>query len=387
MQTPATGFDSEWSLLLAACSALPASERIARIHASLRGPIRWNALFHLADQHGVTCLLFQSLSGFRDAAPPKEMSALDQRYQANLHRVLLTARELIRVLESLDSLSIEAMPYKGLALAEILYGDVAARQSGDIDLLIHSRDFAHVVKAVHELGYAAQLSLSEKEQLSYLVSGYECSFDSAAGNNLLEVQWALQPRFYAVDFDVQDLFRRAVSVTVAGRVTRTLSPEDLVLVLSVHAAKHMWTRLIWLCDIARLMQMPALDWNWIERQASSLGIVRILRVTLLLTNQLLNAALPQKIKPSTENDREARIWSQSIGRELASAISVDVESWRYFRRMMRLRERRSDRCRFLWRLALTPGPSEWKSVRLPPRLFPLYRLVRLSRLAARLAGV
>jgi len=386
-QTSTAGFDSEWKLLLAACLALPASERIARVLALLPGPIRWNALFQLADQHGVTCLLFQSLSGFRDAVPPEEMRALDQRYQANLHRVLLTARELIRVLESLDSLSIEAMPYKGLALAEILYGDVATRQSGDIDLLIHSQDVARIKEAVCNLGYTTQLSLSAKQEQAYLVSGYECSFDSAAGKNLLEVQWALQPRFYAVDFDIEGLFQRAISVTVAGRNMKTPSPEDLVLVLSVHAAKHMWTRLIWLCDIARLMQMPALDWNWIERQARSWGIVRILRVTLLLTNQLLNAALPQKIEHSTVNDRKAQAWSQSIGGDLARSASVDVESWKYFRRMMRLRERRIDQCRFLWRLALTPGPNEWKSVRLPPRLFPLYRLVRLSRLAARLAGV
>jgi hypothetical protein len=55
--------------------------------------------------------------------------------------------------------------------------------------------------------------------------------------------------------------------------------------------------------------------------------------------------------------------------------------------MMRLRERRADRLRFLGRLVFTPGPNEWKAVRLPTPLFPLYRLVRLSRLAARLGRV
>jgi hypothetical protein len=52
--------------------------------------------------------------------------------------------------------------------------------------------------------------------------------------------------------------------------------------------------------------------------------------------------------------------------------------------MMRLRERKADRLKFLQRLALTPGPNEWSAVRLPAPLFPLYRVVRLSRLAARL---
>jgi hypothetical protein len=40
----------------------------------------------------------------------------------------------------------------------------------------------------------------------------------------------------------------------------------------------------------------------------------------------------------------------------------------------------------LMRLALTPGPGEWQAVRLPKPLFPLYRLVRLTRLAAKAVG-
>jgi hypothetical protein len=69
---------------------------------------------------------------------------------------------------------------------------------------------------------------------------------------------------------------------------------------------------------------------------------------------------------------------------LISEDAFDAESLAYFRLMLRLRERQADRFRFLQRLILTPGPGEWNAVRLPRPLFPLYRLVRLSRLAARL---
>ena len=71
---------------------------------------------------------------------------------------------------------------------------------------------------------------------------------------------------------------------------------------------------------------------------------------------------------------------------IANATSFDVESLAYFRLMLRLRERQVDRTRFLSRLAFTPGPGEWAVVRLPRRLFPIYRLVRISRLAARMVG-
>ena len=65
----------------------------------------------------------------------------------------------------------------------------------------------------------------------YIASGYEWTFDSPAGRNLLELQWALQPRFYAVDFDMDGLFERAVNVAVVGRRVKTPPSEDLLLVL------------------------------------------------------------------------------------------------------------------------------------------------------------
>jgi len=383
-QGAAAGFESEWSLLLAACSAPPVPEKLFRILSPAPSPIRWNILFQLAEQHGVVCLLYRALSGMSEIVPAAELRSLRQRYEANLHKALLTAGELIRILDRLDSLSIEVMPYKGLAVAEILYGDVAARQSGDIDLFVRARDLVRIKAALRDLGYTIPLTLSEREEQAYLVSGYEYSFDSTAGKNLLEVQWALQPRFYAVDFDMEGMFRRAVSAPVAGREMKTPSPEDLVIVLSVHAAKHMWTRLIWVCDIAQLMQLPEINWDQITCEAQSLGIVRILNVTLLLAQHLLDATMPLAIQNEAANDLQAQTWAQSIRERIASGYSFDTEAWRYFRAAMRLRERRRDRMRFLWRLAVTPGPSEWKSVHLPPALFPLYRLVRIYRLASRL---
>ena len=64
--------------------------------------------------------------------------------------------------------------------------------------------------------------------------------------------------------------------------------------------------------------------------------------------------------------------------------AFDVESISYFRLMLRLRERALDQLRFVRRLALTPGPSEWQSVHLPSPLFLLYRLIRISRLAGKM---
>jgi len=340
-------------------------------------------VFELAERHGTQPLLYQALSGFERAVPPEEMFLLKQAYQTNLHKALLLSRELIRIVDALTGLGIDVMPYKGPALAEVLYGDIALRQAGDIDLLIHPQDLGRVRDAVRELGYTPHMSLSDAEEHAYLKSGYEYAFDGAAGPNLLELQWAIQPRFYAVDFDMDGLFERAVTVTVAGRPMRTPAVEDLFLVLSLHAAKHVWGRLVWLCDIARLMNFPDLNWEWVGSQARELGIVRILRVTMLLANRLLGAAIPAAAEKSLPEDREVAALVEEVRTHVLGETAFNVESVAYFRLMMRLRERGADRRRFLRRLVLTPGPGEWDVVGLPGVLFPLYRVVRLARLAAR----
>jgi len=387
---PATSptLGAEWSILLAACSEIPQQEKTQRIRRLLSQPIRWELLLDLSDRHGTHPLLYQALVATEavgaGSVPSQHIPAIERRYQTNLHKALLLSRELIRIVDHLSSLNLEVIPYKGLALAELLYRDIALRQTGDIDLLIRPQDFSLVRNAVRELSYSPHTTLSEAEERAYLKSGYECAFDCAAGPNLLEVQWAFQPRFYAVDFDMAGLFQRAVTLKVAGRPMKTPSPEDLLLVLSAHAAKHVWGRLVWLCDIARLMTLPTLDWSRIGSQASDLGIVRILRVTILLANRLLSAPIMPTAQASMPEDSGASALADEIQTYIESNTAFNVESLAYFRLMMRLRERSADRRRFLRRLVFTPGPGEWQAVHLPAPLFPLYRLVRLSRLAARL---
>jgi hypothetical protein len=388
---------AEWSILLAACSVAPREQKSSRLRTLLTQPFNWNSLFELADRHGVRPLLYQSFlqqsflqleesapSAVRaPAVPDNEMQRLKQAYYINVQKTLLLSRELLRIIEKLSAIGIDVMPYKGLALAEMLYHDITLRQSGDIDLLIRPQDLPRIRTAVAELGYVPHAPLSAQEEQQYLKSGYECAFDSPAGRNLLEVQWAIQPRFYAIDFDMPAIFQRAITVTVADHPLKTPSAADLLLILSAHAAKHVWDKLAWLCDIARLMSLPDLDWKWIASEARRLGIVRILWVTMLAANRLLDAPIPAAAQSSLPPDSAAHDLANEIAGYIVSEKEYVVDSPAYFRLMMRLRERQKDRLRFLQRLIFTPGPSEWQAVRLPRPLFPLYRLVRLSRLAAR----
>ena len=375
-----------WDLLRAASLADAKESDLGRIRGLLgQSAIDWEAVLRLADNHGTSSLVYQNFSRLGGLIPASVLAGLRQRYETNVRKSLFLARELIRVLDSLDAPGIDAIPYKGVVFSEVYYGDMTLRQPGDIDLFVRQRDVVGIKKAVRELGYKQRVPIPAGAEDDFIASGYEYSFDSSAGRGVLEIQWALQPRFYAVDFDMEELFERAVWVTVAGRKVKAPCAEDLLLALSVHAAKHVWGRLIWLCDIAQILKRKRLNWDGVRRQARNLGIERILYVTLLLAKRLSGAGIPWPVESAILADPAAAALAEEVAASLAAEVSYDVETVGYFRLMMRLRERRGDRFRFLARLILTPGPGEWEKVSLPKVFSPLYRVVRLARLAGRFA--
>jgi len=311
------------------------------------------------------------------------LEQLRGRYELNARKNLKFVGELFRILDCLEAHGVAAIPLKGPVLAESVYGDLALRDFSDLDVLVHARDVLPAKEALRSLDYSVTTPLSEAEERAYLAAGYEYTFDGPAGRNLLELQWNIVPRFYAVSFDVPGLFSRAETVQLCGRSVHTLSPEDMVLTLAVHAAKHAWVRLRWLRDIAGVVVTQRLDWDLLTQRARELGIARIAGVSLLLAHRLLTLDVPEAAELFWSRDSEIPTIEQFVEQGLPGAENYGVESIPYFRLMMRLRERPKDRAKFLWRLASTPGPGEWAFVRLPKPLFPLYRAVRVFRLAGR----
>jgi Uncharacterised nucleotidyltransferase len=375
-------FNPELDLILACCGEDPREELSGRIRQILQHRLDWGRLLKLAEHHGLVPLVYRRLSTAMDVAKSAWLEPLRQQDMTNAHRTLWLTLELLNIYRHLAARGLEALPYKGPVLAEILYGNVALREFSDLDLLIRSRDLPVVKSALAELGYEPSLHLSPTAECAYLRSGYEFTFDGAHGRNLIEIKWQVLPGFYSIGFDVADFFNRAVAITVNGQKLRTLCDQDLMLVLCVHAAKHSWMQLSYLCDVAQLARSRALDWAALQAEAARLGIARIVAVSFLLAHKLLGAALPAGL--DLHSDPATGLLAERVLQRIVSGAEFDPESVSYFRLMVDLRERRRDRASFLWRLCVTPGPGEWSAIRLPGPLSPVYRAVRMGRLAGRL---
>lgn len=390
--------EDEFELLCLLAGATLAPERVERIANWDFGTLDWNEFIPLAEHHGVLPLAASNLIKHRSVESgrglPLEIErSLRSAYEANLRRGLWFSAELARVMQHFDQSQVRALPYKGPVLAQSVYRDVALRSFSDLDFLIFPSDFERAKQALAEVGYHPNVELTPAIERLWLRIGYERSFDGAAGKNLVELQWNVLPYFYAVDVHragvstedmrIDGLLRSAGRALVGGREVPCLSPEDSLLVLCLHAAKHLWTRLIWLCDIAETVRLPTIDYALLFSRAQKLGINRIMAISFWLVKNVLHGELPAPVTVMTAADPQVAVLGEEFAQRLERGAVYDFESTDYFRLIMKLRERRSDRWRYLWRLVWTPGAGDVAAVRLPETLFPLYRILRIGRLTQR----
>lgn len=385
------GFD----LLCASCNPHPGSEQIACIenHNWNAPNFDWDEFLKAAEHHGVLALVAKNVTSQARHLPSPIQQSLRSTYAGSLRRNLWFAGELMRILHYFAQKQVLALPYKGPVLAQAAYGDLALRTFSDLDLLIAPRDFDRARQALAEIEYVPSQELTPAIERFSLRTGYERSFDGRAGKNILELQWSLLPYFYAVDlqsagFQFNDLMARSTRIALdAGSSESTvpnLSPEDSLIVLCLHAAKHLWSRLIWVVDIAQTSRTPGLDLGQVISRVQSLGIERILGVSLWLAKNLLGTPMPQSGHALLSDDR-VRALGKEYASRLGAAATYDFESPEYFRHILKLRERSTDQLRYLWRLATTPGLGDLSAVKLPEAMFPLYRAMRAARLLRKLS--
>ena len=118
------------------------------------------------------------------------------------------------------------------------------------------------------------------------------------------------------------------------------------------------------------------------REARRLGILRLVAVSLLLTDVLLGCDLTEQVTGLREIAAAQKLVAGIHG-QITAMCEIPPESAAYFRFMLQVRERMSDRVRFVWRLATTPSVGEWRAMQMPDVLFRFYPIVRAVRLAHR----
>ena len=360
----------EAQLLLCCARTAVEPETVARIRELLQGEIDWPFLVQFASHHSLTPLLYWNLNAnFSDTVPAAVLEQLRREFIQNAQHSLHLTRELIKLLTLLDENQISAVPYKGPVLAHQAYNNLAFRQYCDLDILVQKHDVLRTMRLITKYGYQVVTPLdSEEHAADLLATKKDFRLISNDGRVILELHWRLTGKKFYFSFELEQIFKRLVPVTVAGVIVLNFAPEDYLLILCAHGSKHFWLRL--LCGFATstrfIRRHPDLDWKLLLQRSAACGSSRMLLLGLHLTRDLFGTTLPQLIEDEIRADLEV----QALGREVVHHVFFGTRNGvgrtqlnpdELYSVFIRMREHRWDKVRLKYRyyrgflhIAVTP---------------------------------
>jgi hypothetical protein len=329
------------------------------------------AFLRLAEHHGVRPLVRQALA---ETAPPE----LTQFFRANAIRNLYLTAELLRLLRLLDAQGIRAVPLKGPALAQSLYGDLALREFGDLDVLVQETDLRKARDLLEAQGYHLDFALDPRDEAAYVRDGQHYLLLHPAKGIVIELHWRFAPRWFAFPLSPSQVWPRLQPIPLAGREVPSLCPEHLFLFLAAHGAKHRWCALKWLCDLVQLIHRhPRLDWEWLVDQARRSHAMRVLLLAIHLAAQL-GAAVPPELRERARRDATVQALAADVWRDIENPLGP--EDLGGFLWDLRAQERWRDRLLRCLLVLTIPTATDQAFLPLPRSLSFLYAVVRPIRI-------
>jgi hypothetical protein len=348
-----------------------------------RGTISWDRLLDEAARHQIMPLVANSLGLVSDVIPSKLLERLAGYTQSHAMRNLKLTGVLAEVLDALDESDIVAFPYKGPALAVAAYGSVLLRSFADLDVLVQKREYLRAKAVLEDLGFVSASPFPSDRYYLLWKSAFRFDREDVS----VDLQWG-STSMVALSIPLDEEFwRSGVQLQIAGQTVRAIAAEDLMLFLCAHGSRHEWDRLKWVCDVAELIRAQEhMDWASTLGRARQVGAMRVLRLGLILAEELLEARVPDEVFIEIQSDKTAMRLARDAARRLLLADPgppLSVIAQHRFR--LEMQTRWSDRMRYVVHQLVQPRIIDRDFVSLPRPLWILYPVIRVVRVAGKYA--
>jgi hypothetical protein len=364
-------------LLLCACSGAVNSDHVVTL---VKEGVDWDALVDAAEFHGLGPILSCALDRACPELVPENIAGrLRSSYRDSAKRHLIFTVGLLALLDSFESEGIAVVVLKGPALAESLYPDPALRPCSDLDLMVRKQDVPGALRVLTREGYKmdAHLARIPLQTLLGIHSELVLRQERAAP---VDLHWDIGLADGSFRFDPEILWRSLRPLRIGKREVSSLSPESLMLFLCVHGARHLWSRLQWMGDVARLARTQP-DWDVILDLATEAGCGTPLFLGLLLAQELLAAPIPDAILERARRADGVERLASDVALRLNRISPSEPEGLEMARFNARSAKRTWKKIQCYAALLRAPSDVELELLPLPERLFFLYYPIRSARLA------
>ena len=343
-----------WALLVECARPNP---DLLSLQERLRSGTDWHLLLELAQQHGVFGLLALRLLDCGEGSVPRDISEeLKERHRAQVMATLRLNAEMFRLLDGFAVLSVEALVIKGPVLSVRCYGDPGLRNYGDLDLIARDKDLLRVTEMMMGLGYEPRVPVAA---IRAKKAPGEYAFLHPRTKLRIEFHTEVTFRYHPRPLPVERLFKQNARVTIDAHEIPALSPEEELLLISIHGAKHLWDRLGYIADVAAFVSRQELDWGHVKAAAAEIEAERMLRTALRLAADVLGVRLSDGIEAYVQADPVAERLTRQIMRWLPAAGSMQPGIFERAKFRMRMRGGLFSSAAYLLRLALSPTEEDW----------------------------
>jgi hypothetical protein len=346
--------------------------------------VNWRKLLDLAEHHGVRPMLRRSLKAVCwDCVPQDIQLELERFYTTNAQRSLLFVSELLRLFTEIARASIPVATFKGVILAESIYGDLSLREFSDLDIIVHDADASKVEDILTAGGYVPDFP-DRDYRSAFLAYQGQYAFRNKQTGFSVDLHWRLSNKGEAFPLKVEEIWSRLEHVEIGGREVPTLANDDLSLFLAAHGTKEGWRLLKWVCDFAEILhKCRDIDWVTLLGRAQRAHCSRSLELAMLLASALLDAPVPQTLIAKARNNSVVRALADEAQQRMLS--TAPAGELREFLNSLNTHDRLRHRLWPIATLLTTRTVGDYRAMALPKALWSVYYVTRPFRLAAKAA--
>ena len=219
-----------------------------------------------------------------------------------------TYNRISQYLSELDTLGtlflgsgIQLVVLKNGGIARGIFDCVGCCPMGDLDVLVEKINFSCAHKLLSDYGYI----LSNKNMLD------DASFDLATKNGVaeyskilsdksslwFELHWrSVTGRWIRPDQEPIAEILLARSIPIPGTAVRLLSPEDNLIQVALHTARHSYVRPPGFrlhTDVDRIVNYQKIDWDIFLQRVFSLQVKTPVYFSLLIPKELFGTPIPE----------------------------------------------------------------------------------------------
>ncbi len=297
-----------------------------RAELLVRGELNWDAVWDFSVKHRVFPLVFRHLESFESGlAPPRIMRSFHVLSLANSRKSDALAKELARIIEILDKAGIGAIPFKGPALGRLVWGDHRLWSGQDLDILVRKKEVTAARDLLRAEGYRIEFEWGEAHggRPGLLARGKPAMVvlarEETAGTIFVDLHESLFPwrmRRRRLDEQVWEDARRGDIFGASGLV---LARSWNFILLSLHAAKHLFVLLRWTAELHELWHSADTEQDVVVKKSEEFD----LKAQVMLAIAVCERLLGEDTKADSIADKGfVRRLSKNVFRRSLSPISA-----------------------------------------------------------------